>query len=149
MTQRRSIRTTLLALALTAACFMAAAVVAGPAQAAATGSAQASAGTSASAGSESFARVAYDPATISTTDARAATVKRVGTTAPTAAAPLPGFCTLDGISGATSYITCSVVVPATVYVWCSSGAIFYGYLPAAGIYALTATPCFATGYTLV
>lgn len=144
MAQRRSIRTTLLALALTAACLLAATVVAAPAQAAAAGNAQAS-----SASSGSFARVAYDSAKISPTNARAATVKRVATTAPSAAAPLPGFCTLDGISGATSYITCSVVVPATVYVFCSSGAIFYGYLPAPGIYSLTATPCFATGYTLV
>jgi len=141
MTRRRSIRTTLLALALTAACSVFAGVFAGPAQAATAGSA--------AAGSGAFARVAYNPAKIGAANVLAAKVKSVATTSVTAAAPLPGFCTLDGISGATSYITCSVVVPATVYVFCSSGAIFYGYLPAPGIYALSATPCWATSYALV
>jgi len=144
MTQRPSIRMALLTAALTVACSVIAGVFAGPAQAAAADSAAAP-----TAGSGAFARVAYDPAKISSTNALAAKVKPVAKTDPSAAVPLPGFCTLDGISGATSYITCSVVAPATVYVFCSSGAIFYGYLPAAGIYALTATPCFATAYTLV
>ncbi|MFF3852879.1 hypothetical protein [Micromonospora sp. NPDC002575] len=145
MTPRRSIRTALLTLALMVAGLIAAA---GPAQAAAAGTAQASTG--ASAGSGSFVRAAYDPAKFGAATQKAAKVTPVaGASRMTAAAPLPGFCTLDGVQGATSYITCSVVQPATVYVLCSSGAIFYGYLPAAGIYSLTATPCYATAYSLV
>jgi hypothetical protein len=145
MTQRRSVRTALLTLTLTAASFVAAAVLAGSAQAATTSSAPVSAAASAG----SFARVAYDSAKIGATKTLPATVDTVATTAGTIDAPLPGFCTLDGISGATSFISCSVVVPATVFVLCSSGAIFSGFLPAPGIYSLTATPCFATGYALV
>jgi hypothetical protein len=116
-------------------------IAAAPAQASAGGAAQASAA--------GFARQAYDSAKFSTAPAHAATVTTLAATNGTTAAPLPGFCTLDGISGATSFITCSIVVPATVYVLCSSGAIFFGNLPVPGIYRLTATPCFATGYALV
>ncbi|KXK60045.1 hypothetical protein AWW66_21000 [Micromonospora rosaria] len=144
MTQRRTIRTALLALALMVAGLM---VATGPAQAAATDSAQASTG--ASAGSGSFARVAYDPAKSSAATPKAATVTPITTKARTTDAPLPGFCTYNGNQGATAHVTCSIVVPATVYVFCSDGNYFYGYLPTPGIWALTATPCYATGYHLV
>ena len=139
MTQRFSIRTALLTLALTAACTLTAAVMAGPAQAA-----------SAPAGSSTFTQVAFDSAKIDAAKAMPATVKPVAaTTGASISAPIPGFCTLDGISGATSFISCSVAIPATVFVLCSSGAIFSWFLPVPGIYSLTATPCFATGYALV
>ncbi|BCJ46260.1 hypothetical protein GCM10010168_52110 [Actinoplanes ianthinogenes] len=134
MTQRRSIRTALLGLILAAAFLMAAAALASPAQASAKG----------------FHKVPYNSAAISTTKPRAATVTTVtGRGAATAATPLVGFCTFDGYDGVTSYIGCSIVGPATVYVYCSNGNIFYGYLPAAGVYSLTARPCYATGYSLV
>lgn len=154
MTQRRSIRPALLTLALSAATFAASAVFGSPAQAAATSSAPASVAVSASADSPVFTRMSSD-LKISTATTRAVTVRTssaapVGTAAatPVPDAPLAGFCTLDGISGATSWVSCSVVVPATVFVFCSSGAIFSGFLEAPGIYSLSATPCFAIGYDL-
>ncbi|OJF14290.1 hypothetical protein BG844_10485 [Couchioplanes caeruleus subsp. caeruleus] len=62
---------------------------------------------------------------------------------------LPGFCSFEGVTGATQWLSCSVVIPATVFVYCTNGLIFYGYLPAPGIYSLSATPCVAYDYDLI
>lgn len=132
-------------LAVAMGAFLAATITASPAQAA--DSAAAPAGASVSA--RSFTRVAIDFATISSAKPRAATVQTISTTAATprlAAPPLVGFCTLNGVSGATSFIGCSVVAPVTVFILCDNGNIFSGFLEAPGVYSLTATPCFAIGY---
>jgi hypothetical protein len=146
MTQRRSIRIALLALTLLAVYSGAAAVVAGPAQAAVADGISAS--KDAAAGSSTFTRIAYDPAKIDAAKARPALVG-AATATRTINAPLAGFCTLDGTINVTSYITCSVVVPATAYIWCTNGNIFFAHLPGPGVYSGSATPCLAYGYSLV
>ncbi|MEV6302632.1 hypothetical protein AB0M02_24685 [Actinoplanes sp. NPDC051861] len=140
----RTFRSALLALLVTAVSLVGAAALAAPAQAATGNGDRVATGAA-------LPRQAIDRAKISKAVKLPAAAKRVGavTTGAAARAPLPGFCTFDRYDGVTSYLGCSVVIPATVYVLCSNGNIFYGYLPYPGIYSLTATPCYATGYALV
>jgi hypothetical protein len=79
-----------------------------------------------------------------------AVVTRVsGTPKAVTNAPLPGFCTLDGQFGATFVVSCSVVVAATAYVFCSDGNFFFWTFPGPGIYQGSGGPCIAIGYALV
>lgn len=138
MTQQRAWRGVLLALAIVAAF---AGFSAAPAAAAAD-----------KAGGAAIARIDGAVPAGDAKKAQPITVRstvRAKDSGATTNAPLAGFCTFNGVSGATSYITCSLAIPATVYVYCSNGNIFYGYLSYPGVYSLSATPCYATGYNLV
>jgi hypothetical protein len=62
--------------------------------------------------------------------------------------PLAGFCTLDGQFGATFVVSCSVVVAATAFIYCSNGNIFFWTFPGPGVYQGSGGPCIAIGYDL-